>query len=292
VTTGDGRGQQDLLSIGRFSRATGLSIGALRHYDAVDLLRPARTDGATGYRSYRVEQVADGRLVVTLKALDLPLEEIRAVLRSDDPHQRQELLRDHRARLQSRLVRLQRMLHQLMHLTGDTPDHPADPTVKEPGMSTLTDTTLDEETQRSLAKRLFNRVWELLELPRRSPDEDDEMVNAAHASRYHWGRVGGAKERAIGEWQISRVYATLGRGEPAVHHARRCHDVVAAQGEQLEPWLAGSAYEALARAYATAGDRAVAREWRDKAVAQLQLVDDPDDREVVEQDIASLPPLG
>jgi DNA-binding transcriptional MerR regulator len=284
-----GRG---LMSIGRFSRATGLSIGALRHYDAVDVLRPARTDSVTGYRSYRVEQVADGRLVVTLKELDLPLEEIREVLRCDDPDQRREMLVAHRVRLQARLFRLQRMLHQLMHLTGEQPVAHPDPPIEETHMSAITGTTLDEETQRALAKRLFNRVWELLETSQRTVDEDDEMVNAAHASRYHWSVVGGAKERAIGDWQISRVYASVGRGEPAVHHARRCHDITVAGGDDLEPWLLGSAYEALARAYAVAGDRAVAREWRDKAVAQLEQVVDPDDREIVEQDIASLPPLG
>ena len=142
-----------LMSIGRFSRATGLSIGALRHYDQVDVLRPAQTDSATGYRSYRAEQVADGRLVVTLKALDLPLEDIREVLRCDDPRQRQELLRVHRQRLQARLVRLQRMLHQLMHLTGETHDHSTSPT-KGTTMTSTTETVVDDETQRALAERL------------------------------------------------------------------------------------------------------------------------------------------
>jgi hypothetical protein len=184
------------------------------------------------------------------------------------------------------------MLHQLMHLTGDRPDPSTTLLDKETAMSTTTDAVLDEDTQRTLAKRLFNRVWELLEIPSRSTDEDDEMVNAAHASRYHWGCVGGAKERAIGDWQISRVYSTVGRGEPAVHHARRCYDVVVGAGDELESWLLASAYEALARAYAVSGDRAVAAEWRDKAVAQLERIEDPDDREVVEQDVASLPPLG
>jgi DNA-binding transcriptional MerR regulator len=47
----------DLLSIGRFARLTGLSIGALRHYDEVGLLRPARTDPDSGYRLYREDQL-------------------------------------------------------------------------------------------------------------------------------------------------------------------------------------------------------------------------------------------
>jgi hypothetical protein len=133
----------------------------------------------------------------------------------------------------------------------------------------------------------------MLELAERSADQDDEMLNAAHASRHHWGQVGGLKEWAVGDWQISRVYAVLGRGEPAVHHARRCHALATRRfdgtGEQLPAWVLGSAYEALSRAYSVAGDVAVAREWRAKAEAQLDLIDDPDDREVVSGDVATLP---
>lgn len=40
----------ELLSIGRFARISGLTVKALRHYDDVGLLRPARVDDATGYR--------------------------------------------------------------------------------------------------------------------------------------------------------------------------------------------------------------------------------------------------
>ena len=42
----------ELLSIGRFARLTGLSIGALRHYHELGLLQPAAVDPMTGYRSY------------------------------------------------------------------------------------------------------------------------------------------------------------------------------------------------------------------------------------------------
>ena len=70
---------------------------------------------------------------------------------------------------------------------------------------------LDANTQKSFAAALFSRVWELLEKQDRSTDEVDEMINAAHASRYFWSSVGTAKNYAIGDWQIARVYSTLGR---------------------------------------------------------------------------------
>lgn len=50
--------------------------------------------------------------------------------------------------------------------------------------------TLDADVQTRLAGSLFNGVWTLLENPSRTPDDDLLMIHMAHASRYHWGRVG------------------------------------------------------------------------------------------------------
>jgi len=73
----------DLLPIGRFARVSGLSIGALRHYDEVSLLRPAVVDRDTGYRRYRAEQLAVARLIARLRDLEVPLDEIRRRMRSN-----------------------------------------------------------------------------------------------------------------------------------------------------------------------------------------------------------------
>ena len=75
----------DLLSIGRFARLAGLSVGALRHYDDLDLLRPAEIDPFTGYRRYRTSQLEDAQTIARLRELEVPLEEIRDVLAADDP---------------------------------------------------------------------------------------------------------------------------------------------------------------------------------------------------------------
>lgn len=143
------------------------------------------------------------------------------------------------------------------------------------------------EIERQLAVDLFNLVWELLDQPERSTAEDDRMLHAAHASRYHWSEVGGPEQLAVGEWQCARVYAVLGRAEPALHHARRAVELAAAP--ELPEWLVASAHEGLARAYAVAGDRdAAAREVRLARVA-LEKVEDPEEREVVESDLAGIP---
>src|SRR3712207_382671 len=80
----------------------------------------------------------------------------------------------------------------------------------------------EAQARRRLAADLFNTVWSLLERTDRTQADDDTMLHAAHASRYHWGQVGEPVNLARGEWQVSRVYAVLGRAEPARYHAQRC----------------------------------------------------------------------
>ncbi len=269
----------DLLSIGRFARLAGLSVGALRHYDELDLLRPAEVDRFTGYRRYRREQLETAHVIARLRELELPLDEIREVLAIDDPAARARRLAGHRARIEARTYRLQRVLHHVTQLSK------GEPIVSRPPVAP----DLDQATRRSLAVGLFNYTWTLLENPNRSPEQDDEMLHAAHASRYHWGEVGEQVNLARGEWQVSRVYAVLGRAEPALYHARRCLEINEANADGREDWELGSAYEALARAHAVAGDRAASDEWKARAVAELAKIADAEDRQVLEQDIATLP---
>jgi hypothetical protein len=144
------------------------------------------------------------------------------------------------------------------------------------------------EQRRRLAVELFNRVWTLLRKENRTPEEDDEMVHAAHASRFHWGEIGTVANRARGEWQISRVYATLGRAEPALYHARRCLELCEAHPEQIEDWDLPVAHEALARAYGVGGDREEAARHAERARELGDLIEDEEDRRVLLQDLATL----
>ncbi|CAL9616047.1 hypothetical protein SUDANB1_05732 [Streptomyces sp. enrichment culture] len=68
-----------MLTIGAFAKACRLSPKALRLYDELDLLRPARVDPDTGYRYYTAGQLERARLVAWLRRLGMPLAEIRRV---------------------------------------------------------------------------------------------------------------------------------------------------------------------------------------------------------------------
>ncbi|MFC8430982.1 MerR family transcriptional regulator [Streptomyces sp. NPDC057253] len=67
------------LTIGAFARACRLSPKALRLYDELELLRPARVDPGSGYRYYTPAQLEQARLVAWLRRLGMPLARIRTV---------------------------------------------------------------------------------------------------------------------------------------------------------------------------------------------------------------------
>jgi hypothetical protein len=140
---------------------------------------------------------------------------------------------------------------------------------------------------RRLGVDLFNHTWTLLERERRTADEDDEMLGAAHASRYHWSKASiEAKHQARGEWQLARVYAVLRRGEPAVYHARRCLEWCG-RGD-VEDWDVAFAHEALSRAHRAAGNAVEAEEHKRLARELGNAIADPEDREHFDRDWANL----
>src|SRR5688500_15860283 len=112
------------------------------------------------------------------------------------------------------------------------------------------------------------------------------MLHAAHASRHHWGRIGAPEDLARGEWQVSRVYAELGRAEPALYHARRCRELCREHG--IADWDLAFAFEALARASLVAGDNVAARDYLEQARAQGQQIKDDEDRQQLHKELATI----
>ena len=81
----DDEGVRDVeeVSIGEFARRSRLSIKALRLYDELGVLVPARVDPVSGYRYYDAAQLEAARLVAMLRQLDLPLAAIKELLACD-----------------------------------------------------------------------------------------------------------------------------------------------------------------------------------------------------------------
>ncbi|KUO10821.1 MerR family transcriptional regulator [Streptomyces sp. DSM 15324] len=76
----DVRDDDELLTIGAFAARARLTAKALRLYDRLGLLAPARVDETSGYRYYRAGQVDRARLVAMLRQLDMPLARIAEVV--------------------------------------------------------------------------------------------------------------------------------------------------------------------------------------------------------------------
>jgi hypothetical protein len=110
-----------------------------------------------------------------------------------------------------------------------------------------------KEEHKKFAITLFNLTWNLLDKKERTREENDKMVHAAHASRYHWGEIGKPVHFERGEWQISRVYSVLKRSEPALYHARRCLEIC--KKNNIGDFDIAFAYEAMARANAILGNK-------------------------------------
>jgi hypothetical protein len=143
---------------------------------------------------------------------------------------------------------------------------------------------------RELGRTLNGLVWQLLATTDRSADDDARMVDAAHASQYHWREAGGPPGTR-GEWLVSHVYAVLGRAEPALHHARRCLEL--ADGEPgVADFDHAYAAEAMARALACGGDLGQAVTWHERATAAGAAIADDEDREIFTGDLAAGPWFG
>jgi len=147
--------------------------------------------------------------------------------------------------------------------------------------------TTERDWHRREAAALFNRVWRLLETKGRTPAQDDEMIHAAHASRYHWGVVGKPVQIAIGEWQVSHVYAVLKRPEPAAYHARRC--LAVCRENRIGDFPLAFAYEALARSAAVAGRPRDRDRFARLAATAAEHIQDAEDRALLLSDLKSIP---
>ncbi|MDQ2838669.1 MAG: MerR family transcriptional regulator [Actinomycetota bacterium] len=274
-----------LLSIGVLAARFGTTARALRHYDRLGLFRPSVVEPGTGNRLYGTDQLEDLELIVRLRTVDLPLEDIRSCLNCPAGQLRQdrinELLHRHRVRLESRHSRIRFALHQLDHLTTDLTG----------GHSLMTNDG-KEIDHRALGIELFNATWTLMDKDSRTLEEDDAMLHMAHASAHHWRSEGSGatpNNLARSEWQVSRMYTVLRRPEPAAHHARRCLEICQANG--IGDWDIAYAYEALARAAGIAGDTETARSWADQAHRAAEDIAEDEERRMLLLDLETLPGL-
>lgn len=105
-----------LLTISEFSCVTHLTVKALRHYHDVGLLRPAEVDTVTGYRLYATAQVPAAQVIRRFRELEIPLDDIRAILNSDRPTVSDEVMLRHLDQMRFKLEQTQSTIASLHDL--------------------------------------------------------------------------------------------------------------------------------------------------------------------------------
>ena len=114
----------ELLPIGMFSaRARCRSRPSGPTTSRASSYRPG-VDPQTGYRSYTVDQLADAAIVQRLRALDLPLEQVRTVVDARDPEVTRQVLSGHQREMQSRLDETERIVAELQSVVAPTTHTP------------------------------------------------------------------------------------------------------------------------------------------------------------------------
>jgi len=123
-----------------------------------------------------------------------------------------------------------------------------------------------------------NLAWRLSDQPQRTILEAEQMLDAAHASAFHWGQVGTELHRARAHMLLGRVYAVLGDGPRAMAHARLSYDYLMAHDPP--DWEAAFAHAILANAAFAAGESGMHREHHARAKELGQAIVDPEDKEI------------
>ena len=154
------------------------------------------------------------------------------------------------------------------------------------------DTTLDPDRELALAVRLFGRVWTLLDTDRDGA-ADLDLLAVAMASRLHWQAVGDAENHVVGDWMVAHVASRLGYADLALDFAAAAHERVTADSadsaDPLPAWLLASTQEGLARAHSAAGHTEERDPWVLAARTTLAGVEDAEDRELIESQLADIP---
>lgn len=156
----------------------------------------------------------------------------------------------------------------------------------------VSDREISQLWHKTFAVETNHLVWSLLGKPRRTPEEEQQMIHAAHASLFHWGQAGTPVHLTRGDWLLSHVYAVLHLPEPALDYARECLEIC--QQHMIGDFDLAYAYEAMARAYAALGQKGLCEQYlqlAQEAGEQIQNVE-PEDKDIFFDDFESGPWYG
>jgi hypothetical protein len=149
--------------------------------------------------------------------------------------------------------------------------------------------TPDETSQwhRRLASEANNRAWRLSEALTRTPDEDEEMLHAAHAAMHFWSIVGNENNLAHARQLLAHVYALLGLPGPAARYLEGAK--LQFFSDSAEAWEVALAHAVAANVSFATQDHRAHQEHFQQAFTLVALLPDPEDRNILEATLRILP---
>ena len=143
-----------------------------------------------------------------------------------------------------------------------------------------------EKAHQAFAVSCFNGAWELIDKSDRTATEDEQMIQLAQASLWHWTQRTDCSDKnlSIGYWQVSRVYALVSEAENARKYAPLCLE----KTPLGEPFYLGYAYEALARAESVANVPEQAQTFLAQARQQSEKITDEQEKKLLVDDLKTL----
>jgi hypothetical protein len=126
-----------------------------------------------------------------------------------------------------------------------------------------------------------------LSVQSRSTAEDQEMLNAAHASAWHWGQVGTELNRMRATMLLAEVHSLLGYGRSGLAYAEEMREYFLKVG--APDWETAFVHVVHAHASSVAGDAVKHRASYESAVAALGNISSEEERAIVASTFSHVP---
>ena len=148
----------------------------------------------------------------------------------------------------------------------------------------------ESEAHKHFAKKFNNKVWEILEKPKKSEEDKELMINAAHASKLHWKFAGTLINEIRGHWMLSRVYSVIKNPELALFYSKKC--LQSCEKNNILDFDLAYAYEACSRAAACSGNKIEFEKYFALAKDAESKIKNPEDLKVFKSDLNVEPWFG
>ncbi len=141
--------------------------------------------------------------------------------------------------------------------------------------------------KKRLASQANNRAWALAEQAQRTADEDEEMLQAAHAASFFWNQVGTPRNHAHAWQLLAHAYALQGIAGPAQHYGDKSFAFFTQNAS--EPWEMAFVYAIAANVSACAGNKGDHSAHYGKAQMLIVALSDPEDAKILSATLRVVP---